>query len=123
MKNLAIIDDDTDSNLLLQLMLKGHYLVRVYEDPEIALDAIKKDPPDVILLDIEMPKISGEEILKRVRGSNELKAIPVIALTAYVLKNSRSHYLNLGFDEYISKPIVDEQVFIQTINQLFTHSK
>lgn len=83
-----------------------------------ALNEIKKNKYDVILMDIQMPELSGDEVLKKIKTDNIDLKTPIIALTAQALSNDRYRYLELGFDDYISKPI-DELLLYSKLGEVF----
>jgi CheY-like chemotaxis protein len=73
--------------------------------------------PDLILLDISLPEMDGTEVLAWIRGQDSLKDLPVIALTAHAMAGDRDKYLAAGFNDYVTKPIVDESVLIEAIER------
>lgn len=73
----------------------------------------------MLLLDISLPEMDGTELLARLRAAGEpLATVPAIALTAHAMSGDRERYLALGFDDYVTKPIVDEGVLIEAIERL-----
>lgn len=86
-----------------------------YEDGLAALEGIGRHPPDLVLLDISLPGMDGTEVLGRLRRDKRLVDLPVVALTAHAMYGDRTTYLSMGFNGYISKPIVDESLLIGTI--------
>jgi len=74
--------------------------------------------PALVLLDISLPIMDGVEVLSNMRKDAQLSQIPVVALTAHAMSGDREKYLSLGFDEYISKPIWDEQILFDVIEKL-----
>ena len=87
-KRILLIDDERDLSLLLKLNLErtGVYEVMVQNQPTQALDSAKRFKPDLILLDVIMPQVSGLEVAAQVRAHEELKRIPIIFLTASLRK-------------------------------------
>lgn len=115
MKRIALIEDNPDNRLLIQVLLGGtHHLVS-FESGAAALAGMKKARPDLILLDISLPEMDGTEVLRQLRADPALAHIPVIALTAHAMAGDREKYLALGFDDYITKPILDEEVLLNAI--------
>ncbi len=115
MRRIAIVEDNADNRLLIQALLEDLYEVIEYETGTEALERLEEDNPELVLLDISLPEMDGEEVLARMRSNDKLRGIPVIALTAHAMTGDREHFLESGFDEYIMKPIVDEDVLIDTI--------
>jgi len=114
---LAVVEDNPDNRLLVQALLGDRYDISEYETGQQAVDGITADPPDVVLLDISLPEMDGTEVLKIVRAHPGLETLPIIALTAHAMAGDREKYLGLGFDDYVTKPIVDEEVLIQAIER------
>ena len=115
---VAVVEDNADNRLLLQAILDGLYDVHEYESAEAALAVFKHAAPDVVLLDISLPGMSGVELVERLRADPALRHVPVIALTAHAMAGDRETYLAAGFDAYVTKPIVDEGVLLRTIDRL-----
>ena len=112
MNTVAVVEDNADNRLLLQAILEGAYTVVEYENGADALAGLAASPPDLVLLDISLPGMDGNEILARIRASEQLKRLPVIALTAHAMSGDREKYLAAGFNDYITKPIVDENLLL-----------
>jgi CheY-like chemotaxis protein len=115
MKKIAVIEDNPDNRLLLRAILEEHYEITDYESGFEALTAMPAQRPDLVLLDISLPKMDGTEVLKKIRAEPALSKLPVIALTAHAMSGDREKYLSLGFDEYVAKPIVDETILLNAI--------
>jgi CheY-like chemotaxis protein len=75
-------------------------------------------PPDLVLLDISLPGMDGPEVLKRLRADPALTRLPVIALTAHAMAGDRERFLALGFNGYVTKPILDEELLFATVREL-----
>jgi len=112
-----VIEDNPDNRELLRAILGHLYHVTDYSTGQEALEGIRKDRPDVILLDISLPGMDGLEILEKIRAEADLREIPVIALTAHVVSGDREKYLAAGFNDYIAKPILDEKVLYDAIER------
>lgn len=122
MKRIAIVEDNADNRLLLQAILDGLYDLTEYENGSDALAGLAAALPDLVLLDISLPGMDGNEILARIRGDARLRALPVIALTAHAMSGDREKYLAAGFNDYITKPIVDERLLLSAIDRWLTAS-
>jgi len=118
MKKIALVEDNADNRLLVQVVLGDLFDVALYENGQEALDGFAKDKPDLILLDISLPKMDGNEVLRRIRADEAIRDLPVIALTAHAMTGDREKYLKAGFDDYVTKPILDEEVLISTIRRV-----
>lgn len=114
-KTVAIVDDNTDIIMLLEALLRDRYRTVSFDNGAEALKGFQHSPPDLILLDIVMPNMSGIALLEHLRSDEVLKSIPVIALTAHAMKGDERKYLDIGFDSYISKPFVDNNIIFDTI--------
>ncbi len=115
---IALIEDNEDNRLLLQVMLGETYELAEYPTGPTGLAGIRARRPDLLLLDISLPGMDGLEVLAELRADPALANLPVIALTAHAMTGDRERLLAAGFDEYISKPILDETVLFQAIERL-----
>jgi CheY-like chemotaxis protein len=120
MTTIAVVEDNADNRLLLQAILEGLYEVVEYENGADALAGLGASLPDLVLLDISLPGMDGNEILIRIRKNEALKQLPVIALTAHAMSGDREKYLAAGFNDYITKPIVDETILLTAIERWLT---
>jgi len=116
-RKIAVVEDNEDNRLLVELFLEDLYEVVSYESGREALDGLRRERPDLVLLDISLPEMDGCMVLERIRADPEMKDLPVIALTAHAMAGDRERYLALGFDEYVPKPIDEEQVLLDVIAQ------
>ncbi len=114
-KTIAVIDDNPDNLLLLECILEEHYELVCYSCGLDALDGLGGSGADIILLDITLPDISGEDVCKRLRAQDQFKEMPILALTAHT--GNKAKYEVLGFDDYVGKPILDEDIFLELIEQ------
>jgi two-component system, cell cycle response regulator DivK len=117
MKTIAVVEDNPDNRLLVQVILEPLYQVVEYENGFTALEGLQKEKPDLVLLDVSLPEMDGTEVLRRIRADEKLRDLPVIALTAHAMAGDREKYLAAGFDEYVTKPIVDEAVLLDAIER------
>src|SRR4051812_8231327 len=118
MKTIALIEDNPDNRLLVTVILEGLYDIVEYENGADALAGMRARIPDLVLLDISLPGMDGMEVLEHMRRDNGLKGLPVVALTAHAAKSDRERFLAAGFDDYLTKPIVDEALLIDAIARL-----
>ncbi|MBW2037371.1 MAG: response regulator [Deltaproteobacteria bacterium] len=105
-KKVLIVDDNQDSRELVVKILKarGYQMIEAV-DGEEALEKAIAEKPDLILMDRSLPKIDGYEVTRRLKGREEFKGIPIVALTAHAMTGDREKALEAGCDGYISKPI------------------
>jgi two-component system sensor histidine kinase/response regulator len=102
---LLAVDDVPDNLFLLQTILEAEgFVVDVATSGSIALNKIKASPPDLILLDVMMPGMTGYEVTQRIRQDESLPAIPIVLITAHD-EASALRGLELGANDFISKPI------------------
>ncbi len=114
---IAVVEDNPDNRLLVQALLEDTYEISEYETGVDAVDGLEGDNPDLILLDISLPEMDGTEVLAWIRSNDVLKDTPVIALTAHAMSGDREKYLAAGFNDYVTKPIVDEAVLTEAIER------
>ena len=115
---LAVVEDNADNRLLLQALLGDRYDLVEYDNGTSALQGIAAHRPDLVLLDISLPGMDGNEILQHIRRDVALQSLPVIALTAHAMAGDREKFLAAGFNDYITKPIVDETHLFAAIERL-----
>ena len=120
MKKIAVVEDNPDNRLLVRVILDPLYEVTEYENGFAALEGLPKQVPDLVLLDISLPEMDGAELLRRMRADDRLRRVPAIALTAHAMSGDREKYLAAGFDDYVTKPIVDETVLLNAIQKLLS---
>lgn len=119
---IAVVEDNIDNRLLVQAILDDRYEISEYENGMEVVEGLADDIPDLVLLDISLPGMDGTEVLQWIRSQEKLSSLPVIALTAHAMSGDRERYLEMGFDEYVTKPIVDEDVLIGAIERLLARS-
>ena len=105
-KRILYIEDNPENRLLMRrvLMAEG-YLFEEAHDGNSGLQKVAESPPDLILIDINLPEIDGYEVTARLKQLPNLTGVPVIAVTANVMKGDREKTLAAGCDGYIQKPI------------------
>lgn len=106
MKTILVVDDNEDSRELVKKILKKHgYEIIEATDGEEALAKAIAYRPDLILMDISIPKIDGYEVTRRLKSRVDFKDTPIIAFTAHAMRGDEEKALQAGCDGYISKPI------------------
>lgn len=115
-KQKVMIVEDNELNMkLFHDLLEAHdYDVVETRDGNKALDLAREHDPDLILMDIQLPEISGLEITKRMKQDDGLKTIPVVAITAFAMKGDEEKIIQGGCEGYIAKPI-SVSSFIETV--------
>ena len=114
---IAVVEDNPDNRLLVQAILEDTYEISEYETGAEAVAGLGAAAPDLVLLDISLPEMDGTEVLAWIREQPDLEALPVIALTAHAMAGDREKYLRAGFNDYVTKPIVDEAVLLEAIER------
>jgi CheY-like chemotaxis protein/HPt (histidine-containing phosphotransfer) domain-containing protein len=117
-KTLLAVDDMPASLATIKTILRDQFKLRLCESVQAAMDTLKKEKIDIILLDIEMPDISGFEFLKQLRDAPETRGIPVIFVTSHATPSFIEQAISSGVDGYVVKPFVPE-VLIKRINDIF----
>ena len=103
---ILVVDDHEDNIELLRARLEAWgYQVETAKDGQEALDAVEASPPDLILLDVMMPSVDGNEVARRIKQNPALPFIPIIMQTALDSTESKVEGLEAGADDYITKPI------------------
>jgi two-component system, cell cycle response regulator DivK len=105
-KKILIVEDNQDNRELVVKVLKNKgFELAEAADGEEAIEKAVSEKPDLILLDISLPKLDGYEVVKRLKSMEEFREIPVVAFTAHAMKGDREKVIAEGFEGYISKPI------------------
>jgi two-component system sensor histidine kinase/response regulator len=120
MKKIAVVEDNADNRLLVAALLEGLYEITEYESGAEALAGFAGQTPDLVLLDISLPGMDGTALLKHLRSHPVFRKIPVIALTAHAMAGDRERFLNQGFNDYITKPILEENQLLEAIQRCFS---
>ncbi len=104
--HILIVEDELDIALLIRhaFQREGQPRVEMAATGQAALSAVDADPPDIIILDINLPDVDGFEVCRRIRARAERSDIPIIAVTARHSEADRVHALDLGADDYVTKP-------------------
>ena len=122
-ERILIVEDHPDNMRLIRMILRARgYTTLEATDGEKALDMAIRERPDLIVMDIQLPKVSGLEVTRRLRVMPGLGRIPIIAITAYAMKGDRERIINAGCDVYLPKPI-DTRRLPGLIDELLQSSK
>ncbi len=116
MATRVLIIEDNPANLELMVYLLNHYgyTTLTAMDGKEGLALIEKETPDLIICDIQLPKLNGYQIAEKLNDNPKLADIPIMAVTAYSMVGDRDKILSSGFDDYLSKPI-DPENFVKQI--------
>ena len=105
-KRVLIVEDNPQNMKLLLMTLKPHgYDLLQAIDGEQALEVAIKNNPDLIIMDIQIPKMDGLEVTRRLRQMPAFNQVPIVAVTAYAMKGDREKVIQAGCDAYLPKPI------------------
>ena len=118
MRRIMIIEDNPDNRLLLNAILGDTFTVTEHANGPDGLAALATERPEIVLLDISLPGMDGVEVLRNIRADAAFRHLPVIAFTAHAMSDDRRKFLGHGFDDYITKPIVDETILLGSIGRL-----
>jgi CheY-like chemotaxis protein len=110
LKKILIVEDNPTNMRLIRMVLgnKGYRLLEA-TDGEEALAVAIEGRPDLIVMDIQLPKMDGLEVTRRLRQTPQFRETPIIALTASAMEGDREKIMAAGCDEYISKPVSTHQ--------------
>jgi CheY-like chemotaxis protein len=117
MKKILIVEDvELNLDLLIQLLEDDYDLVTA-DDGEKGVTMAEQERPDLILMDMSLPVMDGWEATRRIKARDELKQIPVIALTAHAMSGDEERARAAGCDDYLPKPL-DEELLFEKLNHL-----
>jgi len=123
MQTVLVVEDQEEIASLLRFKLKNSgFDVAIAENGKIALDMAHANPPDLIILDMMMPVMNGENTMKSLKNDNGLKSIPVIMLTAQSSEAAVVDGFELGAEDYITKPFRTQE-FIARVNAVLSRHK
>ena len=111
MKKILVVEDvDVNRDLVVQL-LEDEYEVIEAINGEEAVALAGKERPDLILMDLSLPVMDGWEATRQIKAQDELKSVPIIALTAHAMKGDEEKAKEAGCDDYLPKPIDEDDLF------------
>jgi two-component system, cell cycle response regulator DivK len=121
---LILVVEDNDKNLKLvrDLLQVKRFRVLEARTAEQGLALAAEHRPHLILMDIQLPDLDGTTALGRLRSGSRTTAIPVVALTAFAMKEERERFLSAGFDGYLAKPI-DIRTFPDQVRAFIEHGE
>ena len=119
-KTILIVEDNELNMQLFNDLLEAHdYKILQTHDGMEALKIAREHKPDLILMDIQLPEVSGLEVTKWIKEDKKLKSIPVIAVTAFAMKGDVEKILEGGCEAYIAKPISVSH-FLETVQKFLS---
>jgi two-component system cell cycle response regulator DivK len=105
-EKILIVEDNPPNMRLMEMILRGKgYTLLKATDGEEALDVALRGQPDLVVMDVQLPKLNGLEATRRLRQIPVFSHTPIIALTAYAMKGDKEKIIDAGCDAYLSKPI------------------
>ena len=110
-KTVLLVEDNED-NLIVYRTILDHVGYRVIEarDGEEGVARARADKPDLILMDVSLPKMDGWEATRRIKADESTRQIPIIAVTAHALDDDREKAIQVGCDGYLAKPVAPRRV-------------
>ena len=117
-KVLIVEDNELNMKLFREILTAENCEVIECADPMFAMDRITKNLPNLILMDIQLPRISGYDLITWIKSDANISHIPIIAITAFAMEDDKEKILALGCEAYMSKPISMDP-FIKNVNNFF----
>ncbi len=123
MAHVLVVDDEPEIvKMVAKIMEARGHRVTLARDGQDALDAVARERPDVMILDLNLPKVDGFEVCKRLKTDPTTKAIPIVMLTAaYVTVEDATRGVGVGADEYVVKPFLRE-VLVHNVERLLAEA-
>lgn len=115
-KILIVEDNDLNLKLFRDLLEANGYITVETKDGLRATDMVRMEKPDLILMDIQLPEISGLDVTRKIKADKSIADIPIIAVTAFAMKDDEEKILRAGCEAYISKPI-SIMSFLETVKK------
>jgi DNA-binding response OmpR family regulator len=122
--NILVVDDEPDLRKLVTKIMeaRGHRVVSASDGLE-AIETAMREPPDVIILDLNLPRVDGFEVCRRLKSEDGTRGIPVVMLTAsYISVDDAEKGIGVGADEYVVKPFLRE-VLVHNVERLIAERK
>jgi PAS domain S-box-containing protein len=114
---ILVVEDNIETQRLIAAYLRDHYRLIYAQNADTALEAIEKEAPALILMDINLPGRDGLSIVKEIRSGTRCPDVPIIALTAFAMAGDRQKFLDAGCTDYLSKPATRREV-LEAVNRL-----
>ncbi len=110
-KIFIVEDNELNMKLFCDLLISHGYEINFTHDGSKAIEMIRKFMPNLILMDVQLQGISGLDIIKQIKDDKYIGAIPIIAITAFAMKDDKDRILSSGCEGYMAKPISIEPFF------------
>lgn len=121
MKCIFLVEDNKDNaDLIRDILCDGFHIVH-FSQADVVLRGLRDKTlplPELFLLDISLPGMDGIDLLRAIRKLPDYGSTPAIALTAHAMSEDRRRFLSVGFDDYVSKPILDETILLDAITKV-----
>lgn len=118
MKKVLVVEDvDLSRELVVQLLEDTYQVIEAVNGQE-GLELAEREQPDLILMDLSLPVMDGWEATRRLKAHDELKSIPIIALTAHAMVGDEEKALAAGCDDYLAKPLDEKQLYAKVAKYL-----
>lgn len=118
---MIVEDNELNMKLFRDLLTSETFTVIETQDGKVAYELAKREIPDLILMDIQLQGISGYDIISSMKDDDDLKHVPIIAVTAFAMKDDEERILSSGCDAYISKPI-SITAFMDTVHKYLSET-
>ena len=103
---ILIAEDNPRNMKLIRVTLRPHgYTILEATDGEMALEAAIEEKPDLVIMDMQLPKLSGLEVTRKLRRIPAFDRVPILAVTAYAMKGDSETFIDAGCDAYLAKPV------------------
>ena len=112
-QRILVVEDNDRNRRLMRILLKarGYEVIEAATGKE-AMEYLRTQTPDLILMDIQLPSTDGLTLTREIKSDARIKDVPIIAVTAYAMKGDRERMLEAGCDAYISKPIDTQKLHL-----------
>ena len=120
-KILIVEDNEMNRDMLSRRLERKGFNVVMAEDGQKGVDMSKSENPDLILMDLSLPKMDGWTATKHIKGNDELKSIPIIALSAHAMEEHKKRALESGCNDYDTKPVDIDRLLSKISKQLGTN--
>ena len=105
-EKILVVEDDSKNMKVVMMVLRPHnYTLIGATDGEEAMEVAVREEPDLIIMDVQLPKVSGLEVTRRLRQMPAFSHTPIIAVTAYAMKGDKEKAIEAGCNDYLSKPV------------------